>query len=97
MISVKQMQHKVFKADRALLLILLVLQNYMPKGNRKGESTLGSCKWISIARVKCQAGADGRIAIERDRYVGSSQVIKGSYVELEFGLSSLKGTNMLDY
>lgn len=97
MISVEQMQHKVFKADRALLLTSLLLQNFTPKGHRKGESTLGSCKWISIARVKCQAGAGGRIAIERDRCVGSSQVIKGSYVELMFGLSSLKGTDMLDY
>lgn len=49
----------------------------------KDETMLGSCKWFSIVRVKCQAGAGGRTSTERDRYVSSSQVIKSFYVELK--------------
>ena len=52
---------------------------------------------FSIARVKCGARAGRRKSIEADGQMGSTRVIKGSYVELEFGLSSLHCTNAQDY
>lgn len=72
-IRIEQMQHKG---------IQIYSYHYYFKGYTENNSTLGSCKPFSVARVKCEAGVGGRRSSEGISCMGGGQVIKGLYFEL---------------